>query len=156
MDTTVQLATDLMGTTRRQIEAYARERGITPLHLTHYSKRILAAYVARESVRVTGGEPASQAAVEAALRDTKAVKAPYRPHVRMTTVYGVYRIESESQPGTFHTVDGVLGTCECTAAQWGRDCKHGRLAVATWEWHYRLRSLARRRMEAAGAFPVAA
>jgi len=90
-------------------------------------------------------------------RTTRTPKPAYRPRITMTRTYGVYRVESESQPGAFYSVDGVLGVCECTAAQWGKPCKHARLAVATWEWHYRLRSLARRRSEeAAGAFPVAA
>jgi len=89
-------------------------------------------------------------------RTTRIPKPAYRPHVHLTSVYGIYRVESESQPGTFFTVDGVLGTCECTAAQWGKPCKHARLAIATWNWHHQLRLVARRRMEAAGAFPAAA
>lgn len=89
---------------------------------------------------------------------TRTPKPAYRPRVLRTTVYGVYQVQSESNPTVYYTVDGVLGECSCKAAEFHRACKHVRLGVATWTWHYRLRSLARRRAseEAAGAFPVAA
>jgi len=158
MDTTVQLATDLMATTRREIEAYGRARGISPLHLTHQSKRILAAYVARESIRVGGGEPASQAAVEAALRGGKATKAPYRPHVKAAAgVYGTYLVESERFPGQSYRVDPLLGRCSCPAT---KPCKHLFIAEqvhdALLRMRYAVRMQQQRAAETAGAFPVAA
>lgn len=157
MDTTVQLATDLMATTRRQIEAYARERGISPLHLTHQSKRILAAYVARESVRLAGGEPVSQAAVEAALHSGKATKALYRPHVKAAAAYGTYLVESERFPGEFYRVDPLLSECSCPAV---KPCKHLKIAEQVHDgllrMRYAVRMQQRQAAEAAGVFPVAA
>ncbi len=87
-------------------------------------------------------------------RQTKTTKAAYRPRITMSPIYGIYFVESESKPGTSYRTDAILGTCNCPAC---KPCKHLSLAIKTWEWHYRLRSLARRRTEeAAGAFPVAA
>lgn len=91
-------------------------------------------------------------------RTTRTPKPAYRPHVKLTRTYGVYRVESERAPGTYYTVDAVLDTCDCPAGDWGKVCKHRKLAVQVWEMHRRLRMATRRQQqqEAAGAFPVAA
>jgi len=88
------------------------------------------------------------------MTQAKATKTVYRPRITMSPVYGIYFVESESRPGTSYRTDAILEKCSCPAR---KPCKHLSLAIKTWELHYRLRSLARRRMEeAAGAFPVAA
>lgn len=90
-------------------------------------------------------------------RTPKPAPAPYRPHVRRTTMYGVYTVESESQPGLAYTTDAILETCTCPAGQHNKPCKHVRLSILVWMAHRRLRGAARRQQqEAAGAYPVAA
>ncbi len=86
-------------------------------------------------------------------RQAKTTKAAYRPRITMSPVYGIYVMESESRPGTSYRTDAILEKCSCPAR---KPCKHIVRAVKTWELHHRLRLAARQRMEAAGAFPVAA
>jgi len=90
-------------------------------------------------------------------RTARTPKPAYIPRITLTRTCGVYRIESESRPGTAYTVDAVLDTCDCPASGWGKVCKHRRFGLRVWEMHRRLRLAARQRsMEAAGAYPVAA
>ena len=67
----------------------------------------------------------------------------YRPRVTLTRTYGVYRVESEKQPGMTYRTDAVLGACDCPAGQYNRACKHVALAVRVWEMHHALRLAAR-------------
>jgi len=69
----------------------------------------------------------------------------YRPRVTLTRTYGVYRVESEKQPGMTYRTDAVLGACDCPAGQYNRACKHVALAVRVWEMHHALRLAARQR-----------
>ncbi len=69
----------------------------------------------------------------------------YRPRVTLTRTYGVYRVESEQQPGMTYRTDAVLGACDCPAGQYNRACKHVALAVHVWQMHHALRLAARQR-----------
>jgi len=63
------------------------------------------------------------------LRATRTPKPAYRPHVKLTCTYGVYRVESERTPGTYYTVDAVLDTCDCPAGAWRKTAKERRNAL---------------------------
>jgi hypothetical protein len=75
----------------------------------------------------------------------------YCPRVTLTRTYGVYRVESEKQPGVTYRTDAVLGACDCPAGQYNRACKHVALAVRVWEMHHALRLAARQQSAAATA-----
>lgn len=89
-----------------------------------------------------------------ATKTAKGAKAPYIPHIRRTSEYGVYLIESESQAGTFYRTDALTEACSCTAGHYGKRCKHVRLAIGAWEMYRRLRQAAHHAEPAEPAEPA--
>ncbi len=84
-------------------------------------------------------------------RTPKATRPPYIPHIHRTTVYGIYEIESQTTPGTFHRTDALTEVCSCRAGQFGKRCHHVPLAIGVWEMYRKLATAAAARQRQAAS-----